>query len=213
MSNRNRLFALFIILCCVSLVFFAGCAKPPTQEVESAEKAIADAKKAEVDLYVQDIFAKAGNSLKQAKELITQKKYKEAKAAAEEAAKLAMEGLTQVAPNKLKMKEEAAQKITEAEALMKEVKDLASKAIKKKAGPNQDELKTSIGNTELEMVNINESMKAEKVHQAFDKIAVMLEQLKSQKETLTAALEQKQTAGDTQQRGARKMLNNRKHSR
>ena len=31
-------------------MLFAGCAKPPTQEVESAEKAIADAKKAEVDL-------------------------------------------------------------------------------------------------------------------------------------------------------------------
>jgi hypothetical protein len=203
MGNRNRLFALFIMLCCVSLVLFAGCAKPPTQEVESAEKAIADAKKAEVDLYVQDVFAKAENSLKQAKELITQKKYKEAKAAAEEAAKSALEGLTQVAPNKLKMKEEAAQKISAAETLIKEVKDLASKAIKKKVGPNQDELKTSIGNNELEMVNINESMKTEKIREASDKIAVLLGQLQSQKETLTAALEQKQAAGDTQQKKKR----------
>jgi hypothetical protein len=203
MGNRNRLFALFIMLCCVSLVLFAGCAKPPTQEVESAEKAIADAKKAEVDLYVQDIFAKAENSLKQAKELITQKKYKEAKAAAEEAAKSALEGLTQVAPNKLKMKEEAAQKISAAETLIKEVKDLASKAIKKKVGPNQEELKTSIGNTELEMVNINESMKTEKIREASDKIAVLLGQLQSQKETLTAALEQKQAAGDTQRKRTR----------
>lgn len=199
MGKRNRLFALCIILCCVSLVLFAGCAKPPTQEVESAEKAIADAKKAEVDLYVQDIFAKAENSLKQAKELITQKKYKEAKAAAEEAAKSALEGLTQVAPNKLKMKEDAAQKILAAETLIKEVKDLASKAIKKKVGPNQDELKTTIGNTELEMVNINESMKTENVRQAYDKIVVMLEQLQSQKETLTTALEQKKTAGDAKE--------------
>jgi hypothetical protein len=86
---------------------------------------------------------------------------------------------------------------------MKEIKDLASRAIKKKVGPNQDELKTSIGNTELEMVNINESMKTEKIRQAYDKIAVMLEQLKSQKETLTAALEQKQTSGDTQRRKSR----------
>jgi hypothetical protein len=213
MSNRIRLFALFVILCCVSLVLFTGCAKPPTQEVESAEKAIADAKKAEVNLYVQDIFAKAENSLKQAKELITQKKYKEAKAAAEEAAKSALEGLTQVAPNKLKMKEEAAQKISAAETLIKEVKDLASKAIKKKVGPNQDELKSTIGNTELEMVNINENMKTDKIREAYDKIAVLLGQLQSQKETLTAALEQKQAAGDTQQRGARKTSNNRKHSR
>ena len=203
MGNRNRLFALFIMLCCVSLVLFAGCAKPPTQEVESAEKAIADAKKAEVDLYVQDIFAKAENSLKQAKELITQKKYKEAKAAAEEAAKSAVEALTQVAPNKLKMKEEAAQKISAAETLIKEVKDLASRAIKKKVGPNQDELKTSIGNNELEMVNINEGMKTEKIREAYDKIAVLLGQLQSQKETLTAALEQKQAAGDTQQKRTR----------
>ena len=125
MGNRNRLFALCIILCCVSLMLFTGCAKPPTQEVESAEKAIADAKKAEVDLYVQDIFAKAENSLKQAKELITQKKYKEAKAAAEEAVKFSVEALTQLAPNKLKMKEETAQKISAAETLIKEIKDPA----------------------------------------------------------------------------------------
>jgi hypothetical protein len=101
------------------------------------------------------------------------------------------------------MKEEAVQKISAAETLIKEVKDLASKAIKKKVGPNQDELKTFIGNTELEMVNINESTKTEQIRQAYDKITVLLEQLKSQKETLTAALEQKQAAGDTQQKKTR----------
>ena len=213
MDNRNRLLALCIILCCVSLMLFAGCSKPPTKEVESAEKAIADAKKAEADLYVQDIFAKSENSLKQSKELITQKKYKEAKAAAEEASKFALEALIQLAPNKLKMKEDVAQKILSAEPLIKEIKDLASRAIKKKVGPDKDELKTTIGNTELEMVNINESMKAEKIREAYDKIVVMLEQLQSQKETLTAALEQKQAAGDTKQKDPRKILQERKHSR
>jgi hypothetical protein len=194
MGKRNRFTAFLIILCCMFFMLFMGCSKPPTQEVENAEKTIANAKKAEADLYVQDIFTKAENSLKQANDLITQKKYKEAKAAAEEAAKLALEAIPQIEPNKAKMKEEATQKVSEAQMLMKEVKDIASKAIKKKVGPNQDELKTAIGNTELEMVNINESMQAEKIRQAYDKIIVLLEQLKSQKENLTVALEQKQTA-------------------
>jgi HEPN domain-containing protein len=194
MGKRNRFTAFLIILCCMFFMLFMGCSKPPTQEVENAEKTIANAKKAEADLYVQDIFTKAENSLKQANDLITQKKYKEAKAAAEEAAKLALEAIPQIEPNKAKMKEEATQKVSEAQMLMKEVKDIASKAIKKKVGPNQDELKTAIGDTELEMVNINESMQAEKIRQAYDKIIVLLEQLKSQKENLTVALEQKQTA-------------------
>jgi hypothetical protein len=194
MGKRNRVTAFWIILCYMFFMLFMGCSKPPTQEVENAEKTIANAKKAEADLYVQDIFTKAENSLKQANDLITQKKYKEAKAAAEEAAKLALEAIPQIEPNKAKMKEEATQKVSEAQMLMKEVKDIASKAIKKKVGPNQDELKTAIGNTELEMVNINESMQAEKIRQAYDKIIVLLEQLKSQKENLTVALEQKQTA-------------------
>jgi hypothetical protein len=194
MGKRNRVTAFWIILCYMFFMLFMGCSKPPTQEVENAEKTIANAKKAEADLYVQDIFTKAENSLKQANDLITQKKYKEAKTAAEEAAKLALEAIPQIEPNKAKMKEEATQKVSEAQMLMKEVKDIASKAIKKKVGPNQDELKTAIGNTELEMVNINESMQAEKIRQAYDKIIVLLEQLKSQKENLTVALEQKQTA-------------------
>jgi HEPN domain-containing protein len=194
MGKRNRVTAFWIILCYMFFMLFMGCSKPPTQEVENAEKTIANAKKAEADLYVQDIFTKAENSLKQANDLITQKKYKEAKAAAEEAAKLALEAIPQIEPNKAKMKEEATQKVSEAQMLMKEVKDIASKAIKKKVGPNQDELKTAIGDTELEMVNINESMQAEKIRQAYDKIIVLLEQLKSQKENLTVALEQKQTA-------------------
>ena len=194
MGKRNRVTAFWIILCYMFFMLFMGCSKPPTQEVENAEKTIANAKKAEADLYVQDIFTKAENSLKQANDLITQKKYKEAKAAAEEAAKLALEAIPQIEPNKAKMKEEATQKVSEAQMLMKEVKDIASKAIKKKVGPNQDELKTAIGDTELEMVNINESMQDEKIRQAYDKTIVLLEQLKSQKENLTVALEQKQTA-------------------
>src|SRR4030042_2364234 len=194
MGKRNRFTAFWIILCCMFFMLFMGCSKPPTQEVENAEKTIANAKKAEADLYVQDIFTKAENSLKQANDLKTQKKYKEAKAQAEEAAKLALEAIPQIDPNKAKMQEEATQKVSEAQMLMKEEKDIASKEIKKKVGPNQDELKTAIGNTELEMVNINESMQAEKIRQAYDKIIVLLEQLKSQKENLTVALEQKQTA-------------------
>ncbi|MBS1238669.1 MAG: hypothetical protein H6R39_329, partial [Deltaproteobacteria bacterium] len=52
---------LTVCVCALSLIF--ACAKPPTQEIADAVKAIADAKAKEADLYVEDIFAKAQDEM------------------------------------------------------------------------------------------------------------------------------------------------------
>ena len=80
---KKKFLAVFLVSILVfSVSIITGCAKPPTKEVESAEKAIAEAKLKEADLYVQDVFMKAEDSLKNANDLIAAKKYKEAKKAA-----------------------------------------------------------------------------------------------------------------------------------
>jgi hypothetical protein len=64
-----------LIVCVFALSLIFACAKPPTQEIADAEKAIADAKTKEADLYVQDAFARAQDEMKKANEMVAVKKY------------------------------------------------------------------------------------------------------------------------------------------
>ena len=61
----------WVFILVLSLVMITGCAKPPTQEVTQAEKAIGEAKHKEADIYVKDIFTKAEHTLKKAKDLMS----------------------------------------------------------------------------------------------------------------------------------------------
>jgi len=60
-------FILRVSILAFSLVII-GCAKPPTMEIEKAEKAVAEAKQKEADLYAQDIFSRSEEALKKAKD-------------------------------------------------------------------------------------------------------------------------------------------------
>lgn len=194
MLKRNylkTLSMLLVLMACFSLALLGGCAKPPTEEMAAAEKAVADAKQKEADLYVQDVFAKAEGVLKNAKELVANKKYKEAKAAAEETAKLAQQAVALVETNKAKMKAEAEQMFKDVQAAMDEMKSSVSKAIKKKAQINREEIQGMIGKWEVDMVNIKEQHQAGKIRHAYDQLKSMMEQIKSQGESVAAALEAK----------------------
>jgi tetratricopeptide (TPR) repeat protein len=182
-------FLVFILI--FSFVLFIGCAKPPTKEVESAEKAIAEAEQKEADLYVQDVFHKAEDSLKKAKDLIAVKKYKEARKAAEDAASFAQQAIPMVELNKAKMKAEAEQIVQEVQGGMDEVKSLVAKAIKKKSPINREEIQGMIGKWEVDLVGVKEQLEAQKVRQAYDQLILIKGQITSQKESLTSALEQK----------------------
>jgi hypothetical protein len=185
-------FPLFIFL--LSLTLLIGCAKPPTKEVENAEKAIAEAKQKEADLYVQDDFYKAEETLKKAKDLIAAKKYKEAKTAAEESANRAVRAISLVETNKAIMKQEAEKMVQDVQQLMDEIKSIAATAIKKKVPINKEEVQGAIGRYELEMVSIKDQLQEQKIRGAYDQLFSLNGQIKVQKEKLTAALEQKQGA-------------------
>jgi len=193
MLKRYFLCKFLVLTLSLTIAFLYGCAKPPTKEVENAKKAIAEAKQKEVDLYVQDIYIKAEDSLKKAEDLIAVKKYKDAKKAAEEAASFALQAIPMVETNKAKMKTGVEQMIPEVQGALDELKSLVAKAIKKKAQINREEIQSSIGKWEIDMVNIKDQLQGGRVRLANDQLISMKEQIESQRENLKALLEPKTT--------------------
>ncbi|MBS1232677.1 MAG: hypothetical protein H6R42_331 [Nitrospirae bacterium] len=179
---------LTVCVCALSLIF--ACAKPPTQEIADAVKAIADAKAKEADLYVEDIFAKAQDEMKKANDLVIAKKYAEAKTAAMEAVKMAQQAATLVDENKQKMKEAVEAMLPDVQKALDETKSLAATAIKKKAVAAKDELQSAIGKLELDMTAVKEQIEAGKIRQAADLAKSLLEQANAQKQSLTDAMGQ-----------------------
>jgi uncharacterized protein (UPF0332 family) len=194
MFKKYFLYKFLVLMLALTFAFLYGCAKPPTKEIENAEKVIAEAKQKEVDLYVQDIFIKAEDSLKKAKDLIAVKKYKEAKKAADDAASFALQAIPMVETNKEKMKTEVEQMIPEVQGALDELKSLVAKAIKKKAQINREEIQSSVGKWEIDMVNIKDELQEGRVRPAHDQLMSMKDQIKSQRESLKASLEPKTTA-------------------
>ena len=179
-----------LVVCMFALSLVFACAKPPTQEMADAEKAIADAKAKEADLYVQDVFTAAQDEMKKAGEMVTAKKYDEAKTAAMEAAKMAQESVTLIEQNKQKMKEELEAILPDVQKAIDEVKTLAATAIKKKAVASKDELQSAIGKLELDMAAVKEQLQAGKIREASDLAKSLTEQANAQKQSLTDAMAQ-----------------------
>lgn len=185
---------LIVCLCMVALSLIFACAKPPTQEIANAEKAIADAKAKEADMYVQDVFTKAQDEMKKAGEMVAAKKYEEAKTAAMEAAKMAQQAASLVEQNKQKMKEELEKMLPDIQKTLDDTKTLAAAAIKKKVATSKDELQAAIGKLELDMTGIKEQLQAGKIRQAGDLAKSLLEQIASLKQSLTDAIGQAKPA-------------------
>ncbi|MDI9569254.1 MAG: hypothetical protein QM278_00745 [Pseudomonadota bacterium] len=178
MSKEMRGLVMMLAVLSVSLMFFVGCAKPPTQEMAGAEKAIAEAKAKEADLYAADLFKKAEDALKKAKDYVAQKSYKEAKAAAEEAAQIAAQAQAAIEGNKAKMKQEAAQMMEEAEKALAEIKTLTATAIKKKVQLDREELQGMIGKAEVDLVGVKNALEEQKIRPAHDQVKAILAQIK-----------------------------------
>jgi hypothetical protein len=182
-----------LIVCMFALSLIFACAKPPTQEITNAENAIADAKAKEADLYVKDLFTKALEGMGKAKEMVTAKKYDEARNAALEATKMAQQAVSLVGQNKQKMKADLEAMLTDIQKVLDETKSLTATAIKKKAAV-KDEVQSVIGKFELDMTNAKEQLQAGKILQASDLAKSLSEQINAQKQTLTDAMAQQKPA-------------------
>jgi len=109
----------------------AGCDSPPEAEKKAADSAIAAAKSAEADKYAGPAYKAVTDLQRQAEGFMTEKKYKEAKAAYERAKSLADEAGKAAVAGKSAMKAEVEKGIAAAEAAWAGLEKQASAAAKK----------------------------------------------------------------------------------
>ena len=183
--GKQILAKILVCILILSISTLSGCAKPPTQEMEKAEKAVADAKQKDADVYAPELFAKAEDSLKKAKEFISGKKYKEAKEAAEQTATLAQQAISQADSTKAKMKTEAEQMLQDAQKAIDELKMMVTKSAKRMARNEPKQVSEKIEAWEKEMGNIKDLLQGGKIKQAHEQSKAMREQILAQKERLT----------------------------
>jgi hypothetical protein len=182
----KKLYPLIAVLgLMVSITLFSSCAKPPTQELAQAEKAIEEAKQKEADRYAQDLFLKAQDSLKKAKELVTAKNYDEAKKAAEEAANFAKQAIPLAEQNKTKMKDEAEQIAKDIEKALEELRTQVAKSGKRMARNEAKRVNEMIQKWETDLNGMKEMIQGQKLQQASDQIKALKEEVLKQKERLT----------------------------
>jgi hypothetical protein len=183
-SRMSGTIAVAVLVC---IFLLSGCAKPPTEEIAKAEKALEGAKTKEADIYLEDGFKKAEAALKKAKDLMVQKEYKEAKAAAEEASSGAQLLSSQVDAAKAKMKTEAEQMLQEVREQTNELKSQVADAVRRKVPINREEAETLIGKNEVDLINLKVRLETGKIRQAYDDLKVMKSQTAAQKEKLMAS--------------------------
>ena len=99
--------AVLVILFLIWVLFLRKRMGPPAEEMKNAEMALAEAKQKEADLYAQDEYKRADDSLIMATRLMAAKEYSKAKKALEEATEQARKASKAVEENKAKMKAEA----------------------------------------------------------------------------------------------------------
>jgi hypothetical protein len=169
----------------VSITMFSSCAKPPTEELAQAEKAIEEAKQKEADIYAQDLFGKAQDSLKKAKDLVTAKKYDEAKKAAEEASNFAKQAVPLAEQNRAKMKAETEQQVQDVQKALEELRAQVAKSGKRMAPKEATLVNERIKKWETDLASIKEMIQGQKFQQASDQLKPMKEDILKQKERLT----------------------------
>jgi len=191
--KRNTIFTSFSLTLIICLALLCGCARPPTEEVETAARTVAQAKQKEADLYVEDVFKKARDALQRAHDLIAEKEYQEAKTSAMEATRLAKQAISTVETNKAKMSEETEQMLEHIKPSIDEVKILAEKAFEKKVRINREDIQGFIGKWEIDIINIKKHLNEQSIRHAHDQLVIMQKQIKNQKENLTALLNRRET--------------------
>jgi len=188
-----QLFQCGSLIVILYLALLSGCAKPPTEEMEQAAHAIAEAKQKEADLYVEDTFKMAEAALQKARDFINVMEYKDAKTAALEATRLAKHARSMVESNKAKMRQDAEQMLEKVRKSIDEAKMLADNALKKKVPVNRDDMQFFFDTWESGIINVKNNLDEQRIRQGFDKLVVIQKQVKHQNDNLTRLLNQKGT--------------------
>ena len=120
-----------------------------------------------------------------------EKKYKEAKKAAEDTINLAKQAISQVEPNKSKMKAEAEQMISDIRKGIDELKSLIAKPSKRMTKRERKELEELIQKWEKDLANIEAMIGKQKIRQAYDQLMALKKEVSSKRERFIPSVEEK----------------------
>ena len=185
MFKKIHFSGLLIVMCALSLLVFAGCSKPPTEELAKADKAMEEAKQKEAPAYAPDLFSKAEETLKKAKDYVAEKKYKEAKQAAVDAEAAFQQAIAGIEAGKTKMKAEAERAVQDAQKALDELKATVAAVGKKKAlAKARDEAQELVTKLEADFAAAKEKLQGS-IKEANDLLKAMKDQINAKKEELT----------------------------
>jgi alpha-galactosidase len=171
----------------------SGCAKPPTEEMISAEKAIEEAKRKEADTYAQDIFANASDSLDKARELVSEKKYGEARKIALETTQIAKQAIAVAEFRKKKMKTEIGEMLQDIRATVEQLKqlDAMNQAATGKGRAKWEELEGMLERWQTEITSLEDQIREQNIRAAHDGLKAMKEQVYAEKKKIDSSLSEK----------------------
>jgi hypothetical protein len=188
MISRPSIRIVFVIMFVLSFAVFTGCTKPPAEEMAKAEKALEEAKQKEAPVYVPDLFKKAEDSLKKAKDYIAAKKYKEAKPVAIETETLSRQAIAGIEAAKIKIKTEAEQIAQDVQKSIDDLKAMAASTEKnKKLAAAREEVQGTITKWEADLAAVKEKLQS-KTKEAGDALKAMKEEVDKKKEEATSLL-------------------------
>ena len=116
-------------------------------------------------------------------------KYKDALKTAQEASALALQAISQVEQSKKEMGEETERLILESEKFLEELKILAARAIKSNLSIEREEILSSIGKYEIDMLEIKEQFRTQNIRHAYNQVSNTMTNMQDKKAAIQHALD------------------------
>ena len=162
--------AVLLILFLIWVLFLRKKMGPPTEEVKNAELALAEAKQKEADLYAQDEYKRAEDSLAMATHLMAAKEYGKAKKALEEATEQARKASKAVDENKAKMKAEAERMLSDFNRQVDELKVRSAKPEMDTPTKVPHEVQELVGKWEIMKMRIPDLIQRGRIREAHNEL-------------------------------------------
>lgn len=159
-----------LILYLVWIIFLKKRMGPPVEEMRNAEAALSEAKQKEADLYAQDEYKKAEESLARAKHLMAAKEYKQTKKALEDATGQARQACKAVEENKAKMKAEAERMLSDFNRQVDELKMRAAKPETDTPTQVPRDVQELVGKWEIMKMRIPDLLQRGRIREAHDEL-------------------------------------------
>lgn len=193
----KRYYGMTLFLVFTQVLLF-GCARPPTEEMIKAEKAVDEAREKEAGIYAQDIFRMAEESFIRAKEFIAARKYNEARQIAIETAQLARQAVTIAEINKEEqrrrieaLQHEAGKLRRDAREAIDELKSVEKKSFRKRAVKKYEELQEMIITWETDLDNIKDSAEEDKMIESVDELKKLIDEIGTEKQNMQFPLKKR----------------------